>query len=125
MGEMGRRSRRWLTWSQVVSCEECGRADEGKTWAGGDELPGLMRWQIWLLCFLLPSEEDLARFPWWNIGGVFKEVKRHREREIERQEVILSEEEERWEERENLWINSNKRNQDIICIMIVVRLKTL
>ena len=78
-----------------------------------------------MLCFLLPSEEDLARFPWWNIGGVFKEVKRHREREIERQEVILSEEKERWEERKNLWINSNKRNQAIRCIMIVVRLKTL
>ena len=78
-----------------------------------------------MLCFLLPSEEDLARFPWWNIGGVFKEVKRHREREIERQEVILSEEKERWEERKNLRINSNKRNQAIICIMIVVRLKTL
>ena len=78
-----------------------------------------------MLCFLLPSEEDLARYPWWKIGGVFKEVKRHRQQEIERQEVILGEEEERWEERKNLWINSNKRNQAIICIMIVVRLKTL
>ena len=61
-----------------------------------------------MLCFLLPREEDLARFPWWKIGGVFKEVKRHRQRDIERQEVILSEEEERWEERKNLCFKENE-----------------
>ena len=89
----------------------CRQVLRGRTWRRGEvravgEKGGRRRRGFWLFSaaanFVLAGKEDLAQPPRWVVGGVFKKVERQRPWDGEREEVILGQEEERREERENL-----------------------